>query len=176
MKQQLVAGLMSLGIAFTGVTAPTASRADTRDVALIVGSAIALFALKEVLEDKDKKKKSSTTYSSRNRQKDDALYYKNGRGHAYGHDKKNKKGKKNKNRRDFWQSNRYVPRECFYRYEGRNGMRGVFGERCVADVTGSARYLPDACRLNKGRQFRRAPAYDAACLRDRGYRVEARRR
>ncbi len=99
MKQQLVAGLMSLGIAFTGVTAPTASRADTRDVALIVGSAIALFALKEVLEDKDKKKKSSTTYSSRNRQKDDALYYKNGRGHAYGHDKKNKKGKKGKDRK-----------------------------------------------------------------------------
>lgn len=161
---------MSLGIAFAGVTAPTPSQADNRDVALIVGSAIALFALKEVLEDKNKTKKKAATSSNRNRHKDDRPYYDNGRRHGWGHDKYDKK------HRNPWQANRYVPRQCFYRYQERNGMRGVFGERCVADVTGSARYLPNACRLDKGRQFRRAPAYDAACLRDYGYRVEARRR
>lgn len=167
MKRHITAGLMSLGIVIAGVTAPTNARADTRDVALIVGSAIALFALKEVLEDRNKSKSKATTYSTRTQPKYD--WKRHGHGNGWGHKKKDKK------HHNFWQANRLVPRECFYRYEGRNGMRGVFAERCVTDVTGSARYLPKACRLDDGRLFRRAPAYDAACLRDRGYRVEARR-
>lgn len=173
MMKHLTAGLLSLGIAFAGVAAPSQARADQGDVALIVSSAIALFALKEILEDDSKKKKASswnkkpnTSYSRRNAPQYNGPPY----GKAHGHYKNGKR-----DRADYWRVNRLVPGQCFYRYSGRNGFQGVFGERCIAGVTGSARYLPENCRRSDGRQFSRAPAYDAACLRARGYRVEARR-
>ncbi len=189
MRMHLTAGLLSLGIAFAGVTAPAPARADTQDVALIVGSAIAALALTKILEDKSKsdKKKPKTYYSKRNPPRyqvpsyDRGRDYDNdrGRGNAYGHYKDKARGNAyghDKQRGNFWQTNRLVPSQCFYRYSGRNGMQGVFGERCMAGVMGSTRHLPSTCRRTEGRQFSRAPAYDAACLRSRGYRVEARRR
>ena len=172
MKRQITAGLLSLGIAFAGVTAPKPARAGSEGVALIVTGALAVFALKEMFKDnsKQKKRKPTPTYSSRNPPKKYAKPHphhpRRGKDRARGHAP---------NRGNYWKANRLVPGQCFYRYSARGGMRGVFGERCVSDIVGSARYLPNRCRRTEGRQFRYAPAYDAACLRTRGYRVEARR-
>ena len=153
MKQHLTAGLVSLGIAFAGITsAPAPPRADNESVAIIVGSAIALFALKEILE-------GNAKADDRKRDRNRDRHY-----------------KKRKPAYNYWQRNRFVPRQCYYRYSDRNRTRGVFGEGCMRSVMGRIGHLPSGCRLAHGRQFGRAPAYDARCLKDRGYRVEARRR
>ncbi len=177
MTRQITAGLLSLGIAFSVVAAPKPARAGSEDVALIVTSALATFALIEMFgnksnDDPKKKTKTSTTYSKNN----PPSYYtpppyygappRPSRPVPPGH---------GKHQYNYWQANHVVPSQCYYRYSARGGMQGVFGERCIAGVTGSAAYLPTSCRRSDGQQFSKAPAYDAACLRSRGYRVEARR-
>lgn len=153
MKQHLTAGLVSLGIAFAGITsAPTPARADNENIAIIVGGAIALLALREILE-------GNAKADDRKRDRKPDRDYKNQRP-TY----------------DYWQRNRLVPLQCYYRYSERNRIRGVFGEGCMRSVMGRLGHLPSGCRLASGRQFGRAPAYDAQCLKGRGYRVEARRR
>lgn len=148
MKHHLTAGIVSVGIALAGITAtPGPARADNGNIAIIVGGAIALLALKEILE-----------------------------GNAKADDRRNDHGKNNnKPSGNYWQKNRVVPSQCYYRYASRSGLVGVFGEGCMKSVMGSVRHLPSACRYTGGKQFSGAPAYGARCLQDRGYRVEARR-
>jgi len=178
MKKHLTAGLVSLGVVVAGMTAPAPARADSQDVALIVGSAIAVYVLKELLEDNKKsdKKKPVAVHSRPSPPRYQVPSHSHG--HAYGHDKSQSKGHAyghDKTRGNFWLANRVVPGQCYYRYSGRNGMQGVFGERCMTGIMGTTRHLPATCRRTEGRQFSQAPAYDASCLRARGYRVEARR-
>ncbi len=162
MKRQLTAALVAVGLSFGG-GAPTPARAGSEDVALIVTGAIAVYALTQMFKDDDKKK-SSTSYSRRDPPRYTPPSHSHGNG--WGHDKKN---------RINWQADRLVPSQCYYRYSERGRMQGVFGQSCMASIMGSTRHLPETCRRSDGRQFSRAPAFDADCLRSRGYRVEARR-
>ena len=140
MKRQVTAGLLSLGIAFAGVTAPKPARAGSEGVALIITGALAVFALKEMFKDnsKQKKRKSTPTYSSRNPPKKYAKPHpqhpRRGKDRARGHAP---------NRGNYWKANRLVPGQCFYRYSARGGMRGVFGEGCVCPTSSG---LPSTCQ------------------------------
>ncbi len=158
MKRHLTAGIVSIGLIFAAGTQKPA-QAGSEEVALIVTSAIAVFALTEMFKDDDKDKKKSTNVSRRN-----PPYYSVPPRHN------GKKGSK------YWRVNRVVPGQCFYRYSDRGRMQGVFGQQCMNSIMGSTKHLPNSCRRDKGRQFSRAPVYDAGCLRSRGYRVEARLR
>ena len=162
MKKHLIAGLMSLGIAFAGVTAPAPAKAAGDDVGGLIAGAVVLFMLTQIF-DNDAKADNA---------KDKDKVTKNKRSNRY---VPPRAPGRTVYRGNYWKTNRVVPSQCFYRYSANGQTRGVFGERCMKSVMGQVSHLPSSGRRDKGRQFSRAPAFDADCLRARGYRVEARR-
>ncbi|TDL81582.1 hypothetical protein E2L08_05550 [Palleronia sediminis] len=64
-----------------------------------------------------------------------------------------------------------LPVSCLHRAEERHATRTVFGAQCLSREYRHADRLPDRCRTTARVFGKDRRAYDARCLRDRGYRV-----
>lgn len=68
-----------------------------------------------------------------------------------------------------------IPGRCFRRVEtARGGYRGVFLNRCLERRYRDVKTLPRRCAVRVGGPDGRARGFDAACLRDFGYRSDRR--
>lgn len=83
-----------------------------------------------------------------------------------------------RNYQDFDRQNRrvdLVPGRCFRRVEtARGGYQGVFVARCLERRYRDADTLPRQCLVRIGGNNGNRRGYDAACLRDFGYRSDRR--
>ena len=68
-----------------------------------------------------------------------------------------------------------LPAECFFKVRNQTGRRGVYGKICLQETMRQAGRLPGVCEDTvRVRYGLRSRIYDATCLREQGFRREAR--
>lgn len=176
MIRHIATTLVAASLAFTPLSAPQAQAADAED---IIGLAVILGATALILDranDNDKKRARSSRAATsrtlerqihdrkRSRYYDDDYRYNPGRGHAHGHRKHKKRGRK------------ILPAGCIRYFETRRGMIRAFGERCLEANMRRADRLPSRCERTVRTRRGSRDIYLPRCLRREGWTVEARYR
>lgn len=144
MKRSIIASLMALSLAVTPMAAAPA-RAANDDLGRTLAGVITFMIFAHALDD---------TLSGKNRKATTSRRYTPAPSRVY---------------RQF-----YLPARCYFRINTPRGPRAVYGKTCLQEFMYHAERLPRACeRTVHVRYGRSAKVYDAQCLRQRGYRVEA---
>lgn len=144
MKRTLTAGLLSLSLAATSLTATTAPAQADEDVFKVIAGLVVLGAIANQV----KKNKESNRVVTRNA----------GRGHGHGHVRKPVK-----------RIRKVAPQRCVRETWTHRGQREVYGARCMQRHAQAQ--LPQNClrqnKTNSGPRY----FYGKRCLRNQGWRA-----
>ena len=158
MMRQILVAALSLGLALPAMTAP--ARADSRDVARIVGGLAALYILKEAIE--------------RNRDRNTPVQRSHAPPPVEFHPQRTPR--RHDRDRPRHRDVRVLPDQCYDTIRTYRGHVSGYRARCTQNAVARPGLLPPECiaqvRTNRGpRNF-----YDAQCLRRQGWTSRAARR
>lgn len=181
MHRIFIAGIISVSIAITALSANSAEASDRGTTNFLAGLAgLAIFGA--IIHESQKKKKKAKTYSAHDeyvfqpkhqkghikrvpdhRTKDNFA----GRPRYKGHGRHQPKAKPLPHR----VSRKLLPGNCLRSINTRHGQKRIFGNRCLNNNFRHVNKLPAACYTefrSKGRQHH---GYGARCLRSKGYSI-----
>lgn len=155
----ILAAILSLALAFPAVTTP--ARADSRDVARIVGGLAALYILKEAIErnrerDQERDRGRAVTVTRGN--------------NGYGHELPRRHG------RPGFQDTRILPDQCYDTVRTNRGTAAGYRARCMQNAVARPGQLPPQCIVQVRTDRGPRNLYEARCLRSQGWTSRAARR
>ena len=180
MHRIFIAGIISVSIVITALSANSAAASDRGTTNLLAGLA-GLAILGAIIHDSNKKKKAAT-YSSRYeyvpQRKQKPGHIKRGPDHRYkdkyvehprykGNGRHKPKAKPLPHR----VSRKLLPSNCLRSINTRQGQKRIFGNRCLNSNFRHVNKLPDACYTEFRAKGQNHHGYGARCLRNKGYSV-----
>ncbi|MEP2027240.1 MAG: hypothetical protein ABJI96_00880 [Paracoccaceae bacterium] len=180
MHRLFIAGIISVSIAITALSAKSVAASDRQTTNILAGFA-GLAILGAIIHDSGKKNKD-TNYTSRN--VDIPQSYSNHdhirpapvhrhKYHADPHHNKNVHNKHNHKAKPLPKrlSRKLLPGQCLRRLETRRGYKRLFSDRCLNNNFRHVNRLPEACYTEFRSDGRKHRGYGARCLRKNGYSI-----